>query len=384
MAARMGVLSTKWKAHWLSLRHLRFDEAFWDEVGEDKGSSIVSNILFHHKGPLQKFSLFIPPYSINLSQWLSFVSRTGVKNIFLFNWYDDDLVLPSHIFECKELMKLKLRRFVLNHLPRDFKGFANLRSLELYYIECNLDDFGSLISNCPRLTLLRLENYIGLGHFIIDVPSLESLVIKHVFCYISFINVVRLTNISLDLDNFENPQDNAIVYDSFQYCVAYLYFNLICFFRLSCKFLDAGAVVKWFPLAFNHMSKLCLSELKLGRADVYHFVFHMVQSCPFIKELKISFWPDKAVINAVQQEHDCDGNYKLAHLLKVKITEITGSLAELKFIEYVLAISVVLEKFFFNFIDSRNFRGANSEVQVLRDLLQLPRASPKAQLVWLK
>lgn len=62
----------------------------------------------------------------------------------------------------------------------------------------------------------------------------------------------------------------------------------------------------------------------------------------------------------------------------MEVTGITGSSAELKFIEYVLSIAVVLEFLYFNcaWLDSA------SELKVSRDLLRLRRASAKAQLVW--
>ncbi|XP_056697357.1 F-box/FBD/LRR-repeat protein At1g13570-like [Spinacia oleracea] len=328
MAARMSVLSTEWKNNWLSLRHLVFDQTFWEVIRDpqpvyiygaaaeaEKVSRIVSNILLHHNGPLQKFYFFCPLY---------------VKGEYL--------------------MKLKLRRFVLNPPPRDFKGFADLRSLELFMVKCDPDIFGSLVAG-PRLTLLKLEHCIGFEHLIIDIPSLKTLVIKGAFPYLSFENVVRLAT-CCKLQHLE--------------------------FWGLCQFSAAGGVAKSFPLKFNYLSKLCLISLNLGRIDVYHFGFGMIQSCPCIKELEISLTSNK---NTLVPKLEYDDNFKLPHLRKVRVMGIKGSLAELKFIEYVLAISVVLEKFFFEF---GYLEDANSKNLVLMNLLQLPRASPKVQLVCLK
>ncbi|XP_021852840.1 uncharacterized protein [Spinacia oleracea] len=113
---------------------------------------------------------------------------------------------------------------------------------------------------------------------------------------------------------------------------------------LLCQSLAAGGVARSFPLAFNHLNKLCLTQLELGRADVYCFVFGMIQSCPQVKDLEISVKPNTDVF---QHKIDFNDNYKLSHLSRVKFTGITGSSAELKLIEYVLAISEALENFLY-------------------------------------
>lgn len=77
---------------------------------------------------------------------------------------------------------------------------------------------------------------------------------------------------------------------------------------------------------------------------------------------------------------ECDVNFRLAHLLKAKITGITGSGAELKLIECLLSTAVMLEELLL----SRKCIDASSEVKLLHELLQLPRASTKARLVCMK
>ncbi|KNA25374.1 hypothetical protein SOVF_007030 [Spinacia oleracea] len=394
MAARMSVLSTKWKDIWLSHRHLVFNATFWEDVRggnimqsnygalvAEKVSRIVSNILFHHNGPLHKFYFCIPWYAkgacINLSQWLSFLSRICVKKIVLSHWHDR-ITIPSYIFVCKELVKLRLGHFVLNPPPRDFKGFANLWSLELVDIQFKYDMFGTLIASCPRLKVLRLEDCTGLDHVIIDVPSLESLIIKGVLCYLSFKNIVRLNNISLCLDNkIENPEGKVVALDSITDLATSCELQYLQFGGRFCEFLAAGGVEKSFPLVFNHLHKLCLTKLNFGHTDVYRFVFGMIQSCPHVKDLEISV---ESTIDVPKHKIDWNDNYKLSHLTRVKFTGVTGSSAELKFIEYVLAISVELEIFLFRC----GHLDATSELKVSRNLLRLRRASTKAQLVCLE
>ncbi|XP_021725016.1 F-box/LRR-repeat protein 13-like [Chenopodium quinoa] len=141
----------------------------------------------------------------------------------------------------------------------------------------------------------------------------------------------------------------------------------------SIKFLAAGCNNK-LTQTFNHLQKLCLTELDLDDFNVFRFTISMVQNCPYIKDLELSITPNKSIL---QHKFDYGNNNKLGHLAKAKITGITGSSVELKLIEYVLGISVVLEKLLLkcNDLDS------TSELKVMRELLQLPRASTKAKIL---
>lgn len=61
-AARLGVLSRKWRHAWMSLKHLKFDALFFKEVMKNKRSkiyefySIVSKVLLSHNGSIVEFS----------------------------------------------------------------------------------------------------------------------------------------------------------------------------------------------------------------------------------------------------------------------------------------------------------------------------------------
>ncbi|XP_056691974.1 F-box/FBD/LRR-repeat protein At1g13570 [Spinacia oleracea] len=398
MAARMSVLSTKWNENWLSLRHLLFDKEFWERQGYKylityDTYHIVSNILFHHNGPLhqlpvgsvvieaelgrkdlvfdprnnnwegtgtyplrtrpesglalrvnrmvhQKKTMALYKSFISIFQKL-FLSRTCVKKIALLNWKGPVLITPYHIFKCEELVKLRLVRFVMNPPPRDFKGFANLRSLKLVDVECNPDIFGSLIASCPRL-----RNVYWIGSY----------------CY-------RYKR--------KNPKGNALVLDSLKDLATSCQLQYLHFGGRLFEFLARGGVKSLPGILFYHLNKLSLTELNYGHVVVYFFVHGMVRRCPFIKDLEISLTPTTKVL---KYKVAIDDNYKLDHLIKVKFTGISGSWAELEIIEYLLAISGALEYFYFK---CENLDAA-SELKVSRHLMRFQRASTKAQLVCLE
>ncbi|KMT03244.1 hypothetical protein BVRB_8g197890 isoform B [Beta vulgaris subsp. vulgaris] len=196
MAAKMSMLSRIWRRNWLSHRYLVFDKAFWEEHCKNgkfdwlKISKIISNILFFHNGAVQVFHLYIPEevggyedMSLNISQWLSFLSRVGVKKICISNGSDRLLTIPSHIYACKELVKLRIEFYVLARLPCEFKGFAHLRNLELVNVKIQLLDktINILIASCPRLTGL-----------VIYVSGIQTCDLTKVLTVSSLVDVIKI------------------------------------------------------------------------------------------------------------------------------------------------------------------------------------------------
>ncbi|KAL9238328.1 hypothetical protein vseg_012763 [Gypsophila vaccaria] len=398
IAAKMSILSRTWRRIWLSCNYLVFDEAFWDEFCKSdecfdwqKGSNIISNILCHHKGHIYSIHIVLRPENAThlvdknmcVSRWLSLISRACPKKIVLINWaseWSTLVFMPSYIFHCTQLTRLKLQCFVLNASPFDFKGFPHLRSLELFYLKFNhgIDMVWSLVAKCPCLISLSLYHCLGMEIINVDAPGIEKLIVRGAFVSLSLKNAPRLRDVSLCSVVSEMNDTETVVATINSLANSYELRCLSIEENLS-KFLAAGGINRPLSVAFNHLQRLCLTELKLSDPDVFCFALAMVESCPYIKDLEISTTYDS---DAVELTHDyCydkSDDYKLCSLHTVKITGITGSNAELKLIEFVLAISVVLEKLFFKC----EALDAVSELKVLRQLIRFPRAS-NAQLVCL-
>ncbi|XP_074314696.1 F-box/FBD/LRR-repeat protein At1g13570-like [Silene latifolia] len=349
IAAKTSILSRTWRRNWLSCPYLVFDVAFWDgfsklddSVNWHKGSNIMSSVLFHHNGRVDSFYLDLRPAdlqidkNVSLSQWLSLLSRNCPRKITLISWageWSSLVIMPSYIFHCKELMKLKLQCFVLYAPPLDFKGFSHLKRLELLYMKFNngIDMLWSLIAKCPCLVFLRLENCLGMNILDIDhAPSLEKLIIKGPFDSLRLKKVPRLIDVSLSSTKSKMSDTKTAVATINSLASSY---------KLKCLAIEGG-INKSLPVAFNHLDKLCLTDLTLTDTDVFCFSLGMLQSCPFIKDLEISH-------NRNSEEADLCSLCRLPQPPMLFRTSITGSNAELKLIEYLLAISVVLENLFF-------------------------------------
>ncbi|XP_074274734.1 F-box/FBD/LRR-repeat protein At1g13570-like isoform X2 [Silene latifolia] len=388
MAAQASVLSKKWRHAWLSLENLIFDSDFQkQQENEDgscnwrKSSRIISRILLHHNGPIHSFDLYVPEDAdedhMNLSQWISFLSKNGVQMITITHW-DSKMYIPSNIFRCSELVYLELANCTLNPPPTCFHGFPKLKYLELVNVEfTNQNIFCSLIENCRMLVTLILVDWVGIDHFVIDAPSLQTLIIIGDFESLAFRNVSSLESISMGLRKMPEILVTVEIADAINLLASSCQLQCISFDDHLCKIFAAGGLIRSSSVTFNQLQELRLINISLGKFRVLRDVLSMIESCPYIKKLIILVTSGK---NVGQHMVDFNYNYKLDHLQEVYIEGITGSSAELKLVEYLLAISPVLENMFFY----SGKLGIESEPKMLRALMGFPRASPKARLLFLE
>ncbi|KAK9676098.1 hypothetical protein RND81_11G053700 [Saponaria officinalis] len=357
VAARTSVLSKQWRCSWLSLNSPVFDSEFWNQQRQkskkviwQKGSSIISSILLHHNGPVYNFHLHIAHNScgecINHSQWLCYLSKNNVKKIVIRNSYPD-MTISSFIFWCNELVHLELDYFILSPPPTGFSGYRNLKHLELVNIFFSKENvFCSLLANC-------------------NVQSLKTLILNGDLEDLAFRNVCNLESVSMNLGAPKEPM-TAETKDVVNILANSCQIQFIDFGGYMWKFLAAGGIKNSPPVAFNYLNELCLSDLYLNEFGVFRYVLDMVDCCPNIKKLNI------LVVGGNLEQHELDYSFsiKLNHLLEVKIKGVTGSSAELKLIEYLLAISVVLEKLF---VTSKSLDD-KSEVKLFRELMGFPKS----------
>ncbi|KAH9607034.1 hypothetical protein KSS87_013809 [Heliosperma pusillum] len=390
MAAQTSVLSKQWRHTWLSLKSLIFGLDFWWEDNDDldagtdwqKRSRIISSILLHHKGPVHDFFLCIP-YDVyrdclNHGQWISFLSKNGVRKIVIRKMYST-MNISSYIYWCSELVHLELNGVCLKAPPTEFSGFPNLKHLELVNTEFTKQNiFCNLIESCKMLATLKLENWRGMVHIEINAPRLQTLILDGNFESLAFRNILSLKNILLYLREMPRKLATVGTIAALNLLASSCQLQTIQFDGYLCQFLAAGGIIRSPPDTFNHLDKLCLSDLILLDFDVFRYLLVMIECCPNIKKLDISV----ASGPNVECQHILDYNYtyKLDNLLEVNIKGIKGTIAELKLVEYLLAISPVLENLFFKF----GVLSIEAKLQVAAVLMRFPRASTKASLVCLE
>ncbi|KAI9077611.1 hypothetical protein K1719_040448 [Acacia pycnantha] len=155
-AVKTSILSRNWRYMWNSVPRLEFNATFFGErLKKHEISNAISEVLLQHHGPIHEFILFVPdvyPIRIKcLSMWILFLSRRNMKILKLINQQGDQYEMPSHLFSCKDLIRLELSNFTLRSPPDFVIGFKSLVQLHMSYVRIDSATLNALISSCPLL-----------------------------------------------------------------------------------------------------------------------------------------------------------------------------------------------------------------------------------------
>ncbi|XP_058759747.1 F-box/FBD/LRR-repeat protein At1g13570-like [Vicia villosa] len=176
---KTSILSRKWRYMWTSVPRFKFGEEFYElfdnlDNPAHEFSRIITEILFLHNGPINEFILYLPrnpKHKITFeyhNKWFLFLSRKGVKHIFLDNDEGVHVRTPSHLFSCQGLTYLYFFYFNLS-IPPSFCGFKTLLQLHLLFITFESGALESLLPGCPLLEKLAIE--LCSGYECIDISS---------------------------------------------------------------------------------------------------------------------------------------------------------------------------------------------------------------------
>ncbi|KMT08372.1 hypothetical protein BVRB_6g140520 isoform A [Beta vulgaris subsp. vulgaris] len=347
-AARMSVLSHKWRDIWTSNPHLVFDEPFFARVlkqevrDTDKFCNVVSNILFQHEGPILKFSLAMP------------------------------LQLGSRLFSCVDLENLKLTCCIFS-LPPDFRGFPKLISLELDAVVINYTTFKNLIGNCPVLQKIVLTNFTGLQHrhVIIEAPNLRYLTLDWAFKSVYVTCCENLVSASIGLPKLVKVHNKASLGDLVKVLTNSSKLERLCLRSHLCRILFTECNLR---TASQKLRNLDLLDLHLDFQDDVFSVFSCIQSFPNIETLKISVHSSSNLAEHVL-DYNADGT--LHNLRCAKVRLLVASTTEMKLIEFLLACSPVLEKLL---VHAPAVMGS-SRLKMLLQLNRFRRISQKVEVI---
>ncbi|KAF8407751.1 hypothetical protein HHK36_006887 [Tetracentron sinense] len=271
--------------------------------------NFVNRVLLRHKGSIQRFELSTylqQDYVID--SWILFLSKNGIKEILLKFLTGKRYEVHSSFFSYEAICCLNLCGCILKPPPM-FKGFSNLRSLNLETVTLADEVLEIMISSCTNLEILRLVRLKGCSCIKICAPNLHHFYLEDEFDYICFIDAPHLSFVSINL-----------------------YRN----------FLAMGNIPKRLPVTYDRLKSI---SLNINFKDLKEtlVMLCLLQSFPNLQELKM----EAAIEDArkdVEDFWEALGlwNYSMNQLRVINIF-ILGECSELQFIEFLLAYSPVLE-----------------------------------------
>ncbi|KNA09442.1 hypothetical protein SOVF_153560 [Spinacia oleracea] len=389
-AVRTSILSNDWRYKWATLPHLVFDKdcssTASDEQVVDKRKivNIIDHVFVLHFGSIHKFKLSHKDLIAvtDIDRWVLRVSRSSVEEFVLEIWKGQRYRMPSCLYFCKHLIHLELFNCVLN-LPPAFKGFLNLKSLDLQHVTMTADAFENLIAWCPLLERLTLMNFDGFSNLKIHAPNLQFFDIGGEFEAVSFENTSLLSVVSIGLYVAAGAEFTGRLSGA---CNMLKFFaRLPCIQRLEVQsyflqYLTLGNVPSRLPvpcLELDYLSmRINYRDIKENKAALCLF-----KSSPNLCELEMlarpeddipiaatgsSFWEEKIYVEGIFNQ-----------LRVVRVLDFFGKKSELDFVKFLLANSPVLEKL--------TVKSASSDggLELLKELLRFRRASVQAEVIYM-
>ncbi|KVI00483.1 hypothetical protein Ccrd_021248, partial [Cynara cardunculus var. scolymus] len=366
-AVRTSVLSKRWRYRWTTMTSLVLDEQFAKKIvkyvafGLNGFIRIVNQILILHPRAISKLYLYIPNISLDgfqeVHQWMLFLSRSSVRELVLIN-ANSLYPLPSHVFSCSELKKLKLKNCIFN-TPLEFEGFPNLKDLFLKNIvfgpNCCVTKYLSLVT-CPDAMLCRLANNPSLTVVCITLRKPIENILR-----VEYMNLARLLSILPNVQRF-------IIDGHF------------------IKFLSADKMSNWLPHADNSIKWMWLLDIQFSDMDQVQCVLSLLQTSRNLVRLGIHYSPMpqgmhydvETALNHLESPN-CFGR-TLNQLETVSIESLTGSRTELLFIKLLLAHSPSLDKLTIIPIKASD---ALLRLNIAKEIMRFPRESRHAEIIYL-
>ncbi|KAJ6814335.1 F-box/FBD/LRR-repeat protein-like [Iris pallida] len=387
-AVRTSILSRAWRDELCRVSQLVFDrETFPLLKGQGQKEydkelvRVVDQVLLLHQGPIIRFKLSVDLTSDpNIDRWIRYLSRHGVVELILEIWNGWHYTLPSCFFMCREITYLKLYRCIF-YPPPSFNGFKKLTVLDLKDVATSDEELGRLLSLCPLLRKLVLENVDCTTLRISNQKLVElSVVGQQILLYLESTPLLAIASITFS--SCDEVED-GMVEDGMVPNIVNLLGNLpsierLELFQCTLEALSIGDVPVSLPILcpLRHLS----ININFGNMRELLAAFCIFRSSFVLEKLDI----DVAYLNTeggmsaddfcqAQEEFSCN----FTRLRTVEVEGFTGSSSELKFIAIILANAPLLEIMQIEFED-------DVPGEILRQLVRLRRSSVKAEIIVLE
>ncbi|KAJ9558817.1 hypothetical protein OSB04_013431 [Centaurea solstitialis] len=313
------------------------------------------------------------------------ISRKGFQELVLIN-SNRCYELPSYVSSCSELRYLKLENCIFKPLVK-LEEFSNLDDLYLKNIDFGVNSRGALVT-LPQLGRLGLETCKNVHNFNIKARNLHSLLVFRcpdamllrlldtpclyfvcLYFLESFEDFLRVEKMNLTglLSNLRKTE-------------------MLRMNGHGMKFLSAGKIPKWLPDPVNSLRHLWLDNFQISDLDQLRDALCLLRNSPSLKKLCMQSQMEPHVMHydagpaSIHLESlDCLDK-TLNRLQTVEIISLEGSRPTLLFIKLLLAHSPSLVKLT---IEPSGTTDAHQRLNIAIDVMRFPRASTKAELIFL-
>ncbi|XP_021976615.1 F-box/FBD/LRR-repeat protein At1g13570 isoform X1 [Helianthus annuus] len=356
-AVRTSVLSSKWRYKWATLTELEFNDTcvsvshiHSSALAAAKLVKFVNQFLLLHDGPINRFTIYSSylqrfPY---LDQWLLFLSRKDVQELNIGFCQGDWFRAPSCLFSCKKLTALELVRCVL-HPPLYFKGFPNLKHLTLQQVHITRDAVENLISSCTLLESLTLL-YFDSRKLTIRAPNLTCLVLEGEFKDICLENTPMLAVISVAMyinDDIAQHYDQSSSCNFDQFLGGVPSIQRLTGHGFFTKYMSIGNTLGEIQPTYRQLKVIDLYQVSFDNLKEIMVILRLLLSAPNLQVLQIGGSADASLAtDAVDLDFwdkECPRDATFEQLKSVKMTQMLGLPHEMRFIEFLLGNSPVLE-----------------------------------------
>ncbi|KAJ0792902.1 putative FBD domain, leucine-rich repeat domain superfamily [Helianthus annuus] len=365
------------------MKAVLFDKQISNKLAENGAfgrhgfTRVINQVLLLHKGSsISKFYLYIPNMFLDslqeVDQWIFFLLTKGVEDLTIANSIQL-YQLPSCLFSCLELRKLELGKCIFKP-PLQFEGFPYLESLTLNNIDFTTTD---VVINLPHLTKLILQYCTNVYNLKIKATKLLNLVV--IGCPdVMFLELLHSQRVGFLCARLQKPVKDFVRLERM---------NLALMFT-KMPYLDLIAEKhKWFPHTVNFLKCLRLYSFSPGDLDHLYGGLCLLRNSLNLEELHVIHIKTEselmhhgveATSNHLESPNCLDQT--LNRLRSVQLSHLQGSKPELLFIKLLLAHSPSLEKFT---IQSDGTLDANKRFNIAKDVMRFPRASSKAELIYM-
>ncbi|XP_016574588.2 F-box/FBD/LRR-repeat protein At1g13570 [Capsicum annuum] len=383
-AARTSILSRMWRYNWASLPNLvlnhHFNRSFKKE-SHYNFKEVVDDILLLHIGDIVKFVLDtrgarMPSHAV-IDKWMLYVTRNGVKDLTLRISDNDTYTLPSSVFNCSTLTKLKLFKCVFKP-PNPFLGFLNLTTLHLKgttFVPATL----YCVIKAPLLVNLSLDLCRGTQYLNIVSPGLKRLYVADSHSYLvldCFMNCTNLRLLGLKFNGVVDNPTNDKISTLAKLLVSSTALEVLSLDSFFVELLSVDVVLNGIPFTLNCLWRLLL-DIDFSKMGLISRTLQLIKNSPNLSELGICVHATSDNAEAILKYLDTPSYLErpLDKLEYVVINDFQNSEVELLFVKLLLSLTPSLLRMCIA-------QQTDIDIDVALELMRFPRVSPRAELFY--